>query len=505
MTLANSARREGDAFQARVFWMHAAQLLLPDSHMVSVGFEIGPKGFDDIWVEYDARRAREHVGHRVLREHIQCKWHVTLDEYGYADLVRPDFINASTVSFLEKAHAAQLACSTGDDGVLFKLLTNWTVAKADALRPLIRQRSGALNLEHLFDGSTDRSARGQLRKAWRDHLNVDDDGLRRLASTLSFGVARDTLDGAREMLDIYFRLAGLRRIPANESSFIYDDLPFQWLSQGKLQFGQSELREACLTQGLLEGAPGERRTFGVKSFEHAFDRLEGRCCKVLNLVDSFDTRYIREQNDWKADLYPRLTAFLTDAARNNEALRLVLDTHLTLAFAAGSIVNIKSGRDVELAQRTLGSDVWRTDDEVLTMNHARWQLEGTIWEPTAADIAVAVSLTHDVSAAMQSFIERTALPVHTVLRAAPDCGSSNTAIKSGAHAFALAEQLVAQIRAEKQKLQRPGVVHLFIAAPVAFAFFLGQRHVSIGKLTLYEFDFENQRGNDYCASLSLPV
>ena len=43
-------------------------------------------------------------------------------------------------------------------------------------------------------------------------------------------------------------------------------------------------------------------------------------------------------------------------------LRLALDAHATLAFAAGSVLNIKSGRHVELEQRTLGQRVWAADD-----------------------------------------------------------------------------------------------------------------------------------------------
>ena len=49
-------RRDGDTFQARLFWLKAARLLDPESPIVRVGFESGPKGYDDIWVEYDPRR-----------------------------------------------------------------------------------------------------------------------------------------------------------------------------------------------------------------------------------------------------------------------------------------------------------------------------------------------------------------------------------------------------------------------------------------------------------------
>jgi hypothetical protein len=46
MTQAVAVRRDGDAFQARIFWRKAACLLDPASPVAMVGFESGPKGFD---------------------------------------------------------------------------------------------------------------------------------------------------------------------------------------------------------------------------------------------------------------------------------------------------------------------------------------------------------------------------------------------------------------------------------------------------------------------------
>jgi hypothetical protein len=42
-----------------------------------------------------------------------------------------------------------------------------------------------------------------------------------------------------------------------------------------------------------------------------------------------------------------------------------------------------------------------------------------------------------------------------------------------------------------------GRIHLFIAGPGAFAFYLGQRQVALGPTTLCEFDFEGSRGGSY--------
>jgi len=45
------------------------------------------------------------------------------------------------------------------------------------------------------------------------------------------------------------------------------------------------------------------------------------------------------------------------AASDQPRFRIALDAHVTLAFAAGSVLNIKSGRQIELEQRSTGRQV----------------------------------------------------------------------------------------------------------------------------------------------------
>lgn len=57
------ARKHGDDFQARLLWLNTALLLEPASGVVRVGYEVGPKAFDDVFIEYDAARAlQDHYG-----------------------------------------------------------------------------------------------------------------------------------------------------------------------------------------------------------------------------------------------------------------------------------------------------------------------------------------------------------------------------------------------------------------------------------------------------------
>lgn len=52
------ARQQGDDFQARLFWLHATLLLDEASPVRRVLFETGPRAFDDVVVDYDAKPQR---------------------------------------------------------------------------------------------------------------------------------------------------------------------------------------------------------------------------------------------------------------------------------------------------------------------------------------------------------------------------------------------------------------------------------------------------------------
>jgi hypothetical protein len=70
MTQAVSVRREGDTYQARVFWQNAVRMLDPQSSVQRVGFEHGPKSFDDVWVEHAGWATPiDYEGKPLVRDH----------------------------------------------------------------------------------------------------------------------------------------------------------------------------------------------------------------------------------------------------------------------------------------------------------------------------------------------------------------------------------------------------------------------------------------------------
>ena len=499
MTEAVSVRRDGDTFQARIFWLRAARMLVPDSPIIRVAFETGPKSFDDVWTEYAPSQGLvDQYGVPLVREHLQCKWHVAPDQYGYAQIADPEFINANARSLLQRAHDAQR--SAGGAGVRFKLVTNWTVDRNDPLKALIGLRSGTLRHNRLFDDSTDRSKVGGVRKLWREHLATDDEELKALAGALAFGQASDTLDDLRELLDLIFQIVGMRRFSPSESVFPYDDLIFQWMAQGRLEFDRAALRDGLQRENLLATSAPSTISIGVKSFEHPIDPLELQCPDVLDLTADFDDRFIRAETDWASDLYPRLATFLRQAARDHDQLKLALDAHATLAFAAGSVLDLKSGRAITIEQRSKGRELWSADDRPPAQDWPKLATSTIDGPGGGADLALAVGFTHDIAADVSAYVEANLSSVSQILICSPEGGARADSIRCGRHAFDLSQQIVAKGR----EIAGGARVHLFLAAPNALSFFVGQRRPLLGPTTLYEFDFEGARDRTYRASLSLP-
>lgn len=504
MAQAIAARRHGDDFQSRLFWLRAASLLAPEGAAVKVGYETGPKSFDDIFVEYDPDRApQDHEGHRILRRHTQCKWHTTAGTFGFADLADPAFLNAQRFSLLQRALAAQQQHAPNGLGLRLELVTNWRINAGDPLLDLVRKESDAIDLDRLFEGKTPRARMGQVRKHWTEHLQIDDAALNPVARVLAIAEAPESLASLRERLDDKLAAVGMVRVPSSEAGFFYDDLTAKLLSQGRIEFDRDGFLRMAKQEGLLDPSGPRKpvRTIGIRSFLHPIDALEERCVRILNLVPSFDGRYIRDEKNWQAQLLPSLRDFLLEEARATDALRLIVDAHVSLAFAAGAVLNVKAGKRIEIEQRTAGRRFWSMNDEQVDPSWPALSFTSEVIDGSAPETSVAISLTHDISADVRAYIKQRAPDVGRILQCRPSSGPSQASVKCGAHAWSYAEAVVKQVRQMRAEGWPAGRLHIFIAAPNGFVFFLGQNQQALGPVALYEWDFDGMRGGGYSLGL----
>lgn len=172
-------------------------------------------------------------------------------------------------------------------------------------------------------------------------------------------------------------------------------------------------------------------------------------------------------------IYPKLQAFLLKAAGDYTSLRLALDAHITLAVAAGSILNVKSGRTIELEQRTNGRKIWSSEDIQPDLTWGVWSATTEDADASASDLLVTVGLSTDPWPMVQAYVKRHEIAYTRRLSVVPTTGTGAASVRSGRHAVALADDLVSQISLLRASGVFTGKVHLFMAVPNGFSFFLG--------------------------------
>lgn len=257
----------------------------------------------------------------------------------------------------------------------------------------------------------------------------------------------------------------------------------------------------------------ERFPIGIRSGVHAGTMdfavdLEKRTDPdFLDLSKYFDDRrVIRRPGGWQTQVFPELREFLYGAMAKigNRAVELEMATHASLAFATGYVMEPKSGFDFVIRQSTAkGEDLYfsQEDPQPLGMLWNRdTERSIEIGEP---DVALAVSVSWHVLADVEEYLEVTGLPVGRILPVsiAPEPGQRS--VKGGAHAMELAQQLGNIIR-ERTRDERRGTLHLFVSAPNAFLFFLGQLARGFGSVQLYEHNHSTGVLGAYRPSLYLP-
>lgn len=491
------ARWHGDNYQARVFWENAFNLLLPNSSVVEVTFEAnGPKAFDDVVVKYEPAVARGGP-ERVTAEYHQVKWHVALDgRFGYADLIDPEFIGAKSFSLLERLKQAR---ETAPASARFAFMTTYRVKDGDPLGRLMSGTDRSLLVERLFDGTTDRSRMGKVRKLWREHLKLaSDDELKRVVTGLRILDGHRSLEDLKSEINFKARVVGLLSCET-ASEFRYDELARALKVRQLNSLTRETLLKLCEEEGLLAPSAPAADPFppiAIRSFlGPAADVVGAAPDDTLLLVDQFRERYLRDDRNWQNDIRPRVEAFLLGAVKLSAQLRLVLDAHTSIAFLAGSVLDLKSGVEVDLVQKgRVGSRTWRASDGTQKSDSAFTVTERQVG--SGPEIALAISVSQSTEAQTSAYVKARLPAVGKIVQFSLPAGPGGQTVAGGGHAAALAEQVSNAVRA--LKVEDPdAMVHIFAACPNALMFFLGQQHRAMAPCVVYEFDFDRRGDKTY--------
>lgn len=234
------------------------------------------------------------------------------------------------------------------------------------------------------------------------------------------------------------------------------------------------------------------------------DSMRDEMDRFLPLESNFRGRSIEEASLWRDAVYPVLVEFLAGLRRERQPIELHLAAHQTVAFAAGYVLEVKSGLDITVVQRTRSQPPIRMHPRgEWAPDHALWADRGeTPGEEGAPDIAVAVSISRGVIPKVEEYLGEAGLSVSRILRATIYPRVGQDTVVNGDHAMLLADDLARRIE-ERRPGERNGRVHLFYSGPNAVLFYLGQLARNFGSVQLYEFPF-GRPGGLYIPSLDLP-
>src|SRR6267143_1743952 len=205
MVHAIGARTQGDDYQARVFWLNACRLLMPNSKVIRVVYENpDTRYFDDVAVYYKCDVAIER-GEYCKSDHYQVKFHVDHSgRFTYQSLTDPAFLGAKKMSLLQRVHDF---VGSHNDSCRLYVIAPWGIEDGDPLNKLVSCTAGEIRLRRLF---SDESAMRKVREHWTEHLSLtDDESLRRSVKPIRLDINYLTMENLRSLLNVRLQRAEL--------------------------------------------------------------------------------------------------------------------------------------------------------------------------------------------------------------------------------------------------------------------------------------------------------
>jgi hypothetical protein len=424
MVRAVVARIQGDEYQARWFWIQVCRLFEDRTKVIRVVYEKeNIKSFDDVVIFYTNGMIDHYDCSPLSMDCFQVKFHVTAaGDITWKGIMDPAFINASSVSILQRLKHAQEQYAPNGLGCRFHLYTPWHVRSNDPLAEVLSLTDGRIIWSKLAAGGP-RSKMGRMRAAWRDHLEITtDDELQIILRPLRI-IFGDTLERLRETLNDKLRIAGL--LPVDDGSLIhpYDELTRKLLQASKTEVTCADIEAICKQENLWRGRSmpePEAYQVGIRSFLRWAEYLEDETDALLCLLTYFEGRRIKSPDLWHSQVFPKLDSFISRTFRTHRLYHLHLHTHASIAFAAGYCLDPKAGVDVSLVQSGLsGRELWRPDTSRAPVSYATWSFSDKPASPHESDTAVALNVTHNVLNDVSAYVAQSLPQVGRIISCTP--------------------------------------------------------------------------------------
>lgn len=501
MAKAINARRKGDEYQARVFWLKLLEMRTGD-YIQSVTLESDRVSFvDDVVVSYcEPIRDRITGKQEIVHDFFQCKYHMTQHgAFTHENLINPSFINCEDSMLKRLYHAyMRLSDELGPDAFRLYIFSNWHWDHQDVLA------------EHLHEGMIrptfyergPRSERGKARAKLAFHLEVSEEDLLAFLNTVRFTLGKNLTDLEKDMEPL-LKLAGLQPIDPTGTHILYDDLPWKLFGQGQHSFDKQAFNRIIDEEKLKAPSSTEHSEISIQSFSQFARRPRDLQANHLDLRQFFEGRFPKDDSHWKKEISEQISAFMLNEGMIDlpQPIHLFFDCHLSMAFFAGHLISPKQRIQIIPTQKS-GSDydLWKSN--TLNVDTALWkyQIMGEIDD----ELILGISVTHQIQNEIDFYLETEGLSDLPQILVRPTTATGHKAIPEGSHAWQLGYQLAKQLREILPNTCRK--IHIFFAVPAALAYILGHtlRYI-VPVIQLYEHDFEGQRYKErYYPSLRVP-
>lgn len=267
----------------------------------------------------------------------------------------------------------------------------------------------------------------------------------------------------------------------------------------------------CFNHGRLRGQAADQPfrpilleprngVLGIRSYVLDAEDLEAQTECSLQLDSGFDGRFPRPPHTWSS-VGREIAAFCRDTSLRHrfrtEQFQIHLDCHLSIALVAGHQFGFEA--PIAPLQGRHDKHVWRRAGTPPPVVELAVRSRG---RTDAPELALSLSITHDIVDDVDAYLRTIGLDYQ--LRDLSLPLPSARSVADAEHADAIAEAVIRQLRAARAG--RPDrLIHLFMAAPVALVFLIGQHQHALGRIRVYEFDFTHQATSSYSPSFELPL
>ena len=243
------------------------------------------------------------------------------------------------------------------------------------------------------------------------------------------------------------------------------------------------------------------KAIGVVSFERGTEYLSEATETILSFKEKFDGRKLKPEYDWDRDVYQELDTFLKKNTDVNYNYQLMLEAPLSIAFATGRILDPKSRISAfpSNPDPLHKSEIWSIEDSY-DATFIDFDVRDERIDINESDTCLIISITRNIEDNVKEYISDSELKIGRMITLTiGGKGPSFDSIQNAAHAINLVQQVVSSL-AKRSTVERKATVHIFVSAPNAFMFLLGQRSRGFGNCVLYEFDLEAKDTGTYSPS-----